>query len=311
MNYVARVCAEQSDSESGRASGRPMPQRPTALAVASLVGLLGICGCATTERDAGVAMPQAESEAVVTDKDKVAKSASTTTATAPGGEKAADSTGSNASEQEHELVRKERELAIAQERLSKARLAAAQAEEQHTIAVERAEREVALQQQRYDQFTSHTAPQRIGQAELGLRRTEDRVKESEEELHQLELMYGEEDFADQTKEIVLQRGRRRLERDQQSLKLQQQDVAFLKDKQLPLEKAEQELQLQRRRDDLEKARRDANASLLDNHIGVMSAENDVARLEEEISQLRQKIDKGAKNKADGDATGDSKAEGEE
>ena len=69
------------------------------------------------------------------------------------------------------------------------------------------------------------------------------LAEAQQELEQLELMYSEEEFADQTKEIVLERGRRRLERTQRDLELRRADFATLQEQTLPVERREHELRV--------------------------------------------------------------------
>ena len=185
----------------------------------------------------------------------------------------------------------QRDLAIAHEKLAKARMGQAHCDAQHAAALAKTERELALEQQRRHIFTERSVPNRIGRAKLELVRTEDRAKEADEELKQLEMLYAEEEFADQTKEIVLERGRRRLARSQRDLELRRDELAVLTEKTIPLEVAEHEAKVEDKARALDKAGRDAEAARLGKHIAVMSAEAEIARLEAESKAIDEKIAK--------------------
>ena len=115
------------------------------------------------------------------------------------------------------LAKLERSRDIAGEKLAKARMTEVHAATDKETARARAEHELELEAARMQKFSQLEVPNRIAWAELRLTQAQDRVRDSEEELHQLELMYAEEDFADQTKEIVLDRSRRRVERSHRDL----------------------------------------------------------------------------------------------
>jgi hypothetical protein len=197
------------------------------------------------------------------------------------------------------LAKLERDVEIARQKLVKAQVAAEHSQIQNQIAVTEAEGELELEQRRLAAFRDRSAPNRIEWSRLGLLRADDRVKEAEEELTQLKLMYAEEDFADQTKEIVLERGRRRLERSRRDLELRTEDHAILTDETIPTEQREHELNVEKKTEALRKIRRDAEASALDNQIQITSAEAEVVRLEAEIEALRAKIAKRDEKKDQG------------
>ena len=185
----------------------------------------------------------------------------------------------------------DRDIAIAHERLAQARLTQAHAEIENGVTVAKAERELALETERLHVFTGLTAPNRIQQAQLDLVRAEDRATEAREEFEQLQKMYAEDDFADGTKEIVLERGRRRLERSQEDLRLRRDRFTILTEKTIPLEAADHEWKVEQKQQAVEKAHRAADSSALDKHIAGMKAEAEVASLEAEIATLDEKIAK--------------------
>lgn len=185
----------------------------------------------------------------------------------------------------------DRDLAIAHEHLAQARLTQAHAEIENGVAVAKAERELAMETERLHVFTGRTAPNRIQQAQLDLVQAEDRATEAREEFEQLEKMYAEDDFADGTKEIVLERGRRRLERSQEDLRLRRESFNILTEKTIPLEVADHEWKVEQKQQAVETAHRSAESSAIDKHIAGMKAEAEVASLEAEIATLEEKIAK--------------------
>ena len=180
------------------------------------------------------------------------------------------------------LAKLERELAAAGERLARTQLGHAHAKAEQGVALAQAMRELELERQRFDIFVNRSSPNRIENARLSLARAQDRATEAEEELKQLEMMYAEDDFADQTKEIVLERGRRRLERSKRDLELRNEDFAILTELTIPLETAEHKLKVEQKTRSLDKARRSAEASQLDQKIELFKAEGTIIQAQGEI-----------------------------
>jgi len=108
-------------------------------------------------------------------------------------------------------------------------------------------------------------------------------EEAKEELEQLEMMYKNQDLADMTKEIVIRRGKRRVERATQRLALQEREHQRLEQNTLPLERTKLAGEVEEKTRDLERARRTSESSLLDRRIALMSAESDVVRIETELA----------------------------
>lgn len=192
-------------------------------------------------------------------------------------------------EDARKLAKLDRDLTLAEHKLARAKLARTHSDVKHGQAVAVAQRELDLQRQRLATFNDRSAPLRIEETHLDLTRAEDRAKESDEELKQLELMYAEEDFADQTKEIVLQRGRRNLARSLKALELKRQKLSILTERTLPTERTELEMSLAAKERALQQAQRDAQAATLDQQIAILSAESEVARLNDEIQAHRDKM----------------------
>jgi len=192
-------------------------------------------------------------------------------------------------QQERKIVKLERELEVARLNLEKAKLAAEFAELRDAAGVAKAEFELELAERRLQTFTERTAPARIAWGELNLQRAEDGATEAREELDQLELMYREEEFADKTKEIVLERGRRRLERTLRDLELQRADFATLGEQTLPVERAEHEQAVVEKREALQRARENVRTGAIEQKVGLLNAEGEIMRLEHELADAREEL----------------------
>ncbi len=211
-------------------------------------------------------------------------------------EKQADEDATDA----RKLAKLDRDVDLARAKLHRAQMARRQAATQNEVALAKAQRELELQQQRFATFGERSVPNRISWAQLRLTRAEDGLKETREELAQLEAVYAEEEFADGTKEIVLDRGRRRLERSKRDVELRREDYAILTEKTIPAETVDQELKLEQKVQALAKARREAEASELDKKIGLHGAENGVAKLEDDIQAHSEEMARRQRERADED-----------
>jgi hypothetical protein len=194
-----------------------------------------------------------------------------------------------ARERQRKQLRLESELNAARLRLDKSRLAAEHAELQFKESADKAEKELAIAQDKFKVFQEVTAPNRIAWAELGLQRAEDRFQEDQEELDQLELMYSEDEFADKTKEIVIDRARRRLERSQRDLELRRSDYDTLVNVTIPQETADQEFDLEQKERAIDNLHRERAGGEIDQRLGVMATEAEIIKLENELADVREEI----------------------
>jgi hypothetical protein len=192
-----------------------------------------------------------------------------------------------------DIVRKQtrgqRDLQMADLKLAKAKVQIELTEKQNTQAVEKAKKDIEVAERKLKNFKEKSRPERIERAELGLAFGQDSVKEAEQELEQLEIMYKDDQFADKTKEIVLERGRRRLERTKKSLAIESGAIALLKNETLPLEELEQELALKDKREAFEKMQRDQELGMIDQRVGLIAAEGEVLRLKDDISDAERDL----------------------
>jgi hypothetical protein len=169
----------------------------------------------------------------------------------------------------------ERDLATARDKLAIAHLQLEVAEKRAESSRMRKAGELELARSELAQFDENDAPNRVAKSRLDLARRHDALTEQKEELAQLEMMYEQQDLADKTREIVLARGKRRVERAQADVAIAERDAAALEAKALPRERAKLALEIEAKSRELEEMKRDAEATLLEKRVAVRSAEADV------------------------------------
>jgi len=201
-------------------------------------------------------------------------------------------------EQQRKLVKLERDVKVAQLKLSKANDTLQQAEINFSESVEKAATDLEIARIKLTNFREISVPNRIARAQLNLERTEDGVTAAREEMQQLELMYNEEQFADKTKEIVLDRARRRLERSERDLTLRHEEFKTLVDVTIPLETREREIGVQQKELALAKIQRDHKISRIGQQIGIVTAEGEIVRLENQREDLLEEIEETQQKKAE-------------
>jgi len=281
-----------------------MPRMARTICVTTAIGLglLLLCACATPPRGAvaGNAPPDATPEQPAGAADVQAVASAPTTQAAPTStEKEAEDAkqeAKKARERERKREKLQQSLEVAQLNLAKAQISVELGELKYHDALSQAEMEFELAKKREQIFKKFTAPNRIARAELSLKQAEDGVTETQEELYQLEQMYKEEQFADQTKEIVLERARRRLERAQRDLELQREEFQTLKEISLPLEQQEVEHAAELKQRAVLQVQRDNEPGIIDRKVGVLSAEAEVTRIEQELEDVLEEIAEAAQKR---------------
>jgi hypothetical protein len=179
----------------------------------------------------------------------------------------------------------ERQVAIAREKL---RQSEAEVELQRMAAADddaKRNAEIELAKAELDEFDKHDAPSRIAKARLDLAQARDALDEQKEELAQLEATYADGDLADKTREIVLNRGKRRVARAEQRLAIAEGEAQTLEELTIRRERAKLELAVEQSTRDVRRAKESAENEALSKRIAVMSAEADVARVEAELAAL--------------------------
>lgn len=95
--------------------------------------------------------------------------------------------------------------------------------EQARVGLERAEFAAEVAQRAWDLFQRFDSAKILEQREIGLQWSRDALKDERTELEQLEKMYQGTSLADETKDLVLNRARRSLARNERMLKHSEQD----------------------------------------------------------------------------------------
>ncbi|MGQ0553667.1 MAG: hypothetical protein ACT4PU_10665 [Planctomycetota bacterium] len=139
-----------------------------------------------------------------------------------------------------------------------------------------------------DYFLTVERERRLKQDALEVRASLDGLLEAREELAQLEMMYSGADLGDATAEIVLNRGRRRLERAEESHRLREIRSAELQKIVLPREAERLELEFNSKtltkesvRVAAEKARSQRESALAELSAGALKLERDLEDIERE------------------------------
>jgi hypothetical protein len=178
----------------------------------------------------------------------------------------------------------ERDLALADKRLEKTKLEMQHFEESSRDALARAEQEVDLSTMALKQFTDFEMKIKLDRSQHRLQMTKDGLEEAKEEMAQLEMMYKEQDLADKTREIVLRRGKRRVERAEAGLAIEMRDQEQLATQTLPLEEKRLKMDLESKQKALAQTRRTTEEALADKKIALMSCEFDVTKIKSEIEK---------------------------
>lgn len=127
---------------------------------------------------------------------------------------------------------------------------------------------------------------RTKDAELRLKNTEDSIKDQEEELAQLEKMYGAGDAVEETERIVLARARRQLDRTRIGLEFQRSRHQWFVDVDLPDEQRSLELGAAKEALELERAVATAALGLEQSRLELARAEAGFAKQEKALADLK-------------------------
>ena len=210
-------------------------------------------------------------------------------ATKTDGDKDAAAKEKELKEKATKLAKLNRDLPIAKEESAKAKQAVANQEAQNKESIERSQSDRDLADKKLKELSEKHAPVRLDRARYDLQNAKDWTKESEEELTQLEIMYKESDLADKTREIVIQRAKRRLESSRKNLELKDRELTNLEKATLPVEAEDLRLALLQKSQALDAAKRGAEADSRARKIDLMKAESEVLRLEQEIADTEKEL----------------------
>ena len=181
------------------------------------------------------------------------------------------------------------QLELANVRLQRAQMDAEQQQTESGLATTKAQLELRLAQKALDHYVKVEMPAKRSRGELDLTQGKDFLTEQEEELAQLELMYKNDDLGDKTKEIVLARSKRRLDRARQSIALQTKELDDLLTVQQPDQKEKLELAVKDKENDLHRAEFAAKTAQIDKDLAVRTQAMEVEKQKREVEKARKAV----------------------
>ena len=155
-------------------------------------------------------------------------------------------------------------------------------------AAGRIRRELELATARLAQFRDVESVRKLQQAQLETQRARDQIDDTREELAQLEKLYQGNDLADATKEIVLKRGRRALERAGSSLAIKELELKTLQADLLPAELAKMQLEADQKKDELERSLRGAEIGLQQKKVALARTQVELQKAVTALADLEKK-----------------------
>jgi hypothetical protein len=164
------------------------------------------------------------------------------------------------------------QLATAQDKLAIAKIQLELDQQRAESNRARKEVELELARRELDQFLECDSPSQLAKSQLELTRHRDALVEQQEELAQLEMLYEKQDLADKTREIVLQRGQRRVARAQEELAIAERDAKTLEERTLPRQHDRLKIEIETKTYELNELKPEAEAALLEKRMAVRAAE---------------------------------------
>jgi uncharacterized protein YceK len=210
--------------------------------------------------------------------------ATTVSGTTAGKAPASEEAAAKAEEKDREKEELARKLDLARARFKVTALEAQAFDAKHEARVRHATVEVEMAKAKLATFREVDVPNRVATQTLNLQSTRDRAQEAADELAQIEIMYAEQDLDDQTREFVIQRGRRNAERSAKRIEIQEGEFRKMKERELPQEERKLELSLDKANTGLTAADREGEIGRQQKAIAVKQAENEVHKLELELKK---------------------------
>lgn len=171
-------------------------------------------------------------------------------------------------------------------KLEIARIDAKNGEASAARSVEAATLEAELAASALENYRGVLQPIEAAASALSLDRGRQRVKESKEELDELEKMYAQEEFADLTKELVLSRGRSALEMAQRDLELTEKRAAQSREFEWPRKERELKEKVASTQRALDEAKARAEKGAIERKLALMEAEEAVAKAREALEKAQ-------------------------
>jgi hypothetical protein len=260
------------------------------LDLAFLVPIVSIVpACATTEA--------AKPAAAQTAPDATAKpdnAAKADAAAKPDGAAKPDAAKEDADDEKEtkaeKIAKKTRALDDARLELTIARQDCESEDRKAKDAVEEAEHGVTVAREALDHFVKIDRPLEIAKVQFNLDRSKWTVQVDTEELDELMAMYGKDDVATLTKELVVNRNKKKLEFANRDLANDQVEATTKTDFELPKKQKELELALKKAENALREAKAEQMKQTNENELKLRKSEHPVDDLKKEIEKLNAKKD---------------------
>lgn len=209
-------------------------------------------------------------------------------APAPGGDAAAkDDSKAEA------LQKKERELNYAKLQLQITELELQADDRSQKNSIVDAERGVRhAEEELADYLQSHKAIE-AKERQLNSDQQKEGLRETQQEYDELESMYKDEDFAKKTKELVLSRGKARLDFTQRGMELATSRREFQEQTATPRRERDLRDALEKARQGLEEGRTSAERKKLANQLQLLRARDGLDDLQKEVEKLKKEAGKPA------------------
>ena len=208
-------------------------------------------------------------------------------ASAPAGDNAAQT------EKDEALRKKQRELDYAKLQFQITELEMQADERGQKNALVDAERGVRHAEEELADYQKSQKELEAAERVLNKDQQHENLRETQQEYDELESMYKDEDFAKKTKELVLSRGKARLEFSRRGLEIADTRRNFQNTKVLPRKERDLNVALEKARTALEDARAGAERKALSAQLQLLRAEDGIKDLEKEIEKLKGPAEKPA------------------
>jgi hypothetical protein len=189
-------------------------------------------------------------------------------------------------DKQEKIERKEHELACARLELQVAQQVTAADERDAKMRVVECERKLEMATRDVENFKSVESVLANTEANLHIDEAKERLDESKQELKELEKSYEHEKFAEITKELVLSRGKVRVELAQKGLELSQKKASAVRDVEQPKKVAELSLAREKAEHDANEARSKTERLASENKLKLMKAEQSVQEIEHALAKLQ-------------------------
>ncbi len=190
-----------------------------------------------------------------------------------------------------EAAAKERELRVARSELVVATAEAKAKALERTHQLEQAVDEADKAKTALAVFTNKELPNKTASAKIGLDSARYSVDEARAELDELVAMYSAEEFAQKTKELVLQRGRRRLEIAERRLAVETAEFAIETEDLLPRRGKELANAAREAERKVERMRLEHEIATLQQQLAIEKAQKAVLDLEQQLAKLQRGADR--------------------